>query len=499
MTISVGANSWLVCPQPDPHASLRLFLLPYAGAGTAFYRRWLSALPGGVEAWLVQLPGREQRIRERPFTRLEPLITILAPQLEPLLDRPFAFFGHSMGTIIAYELARELRRRGSPEPVQLLVSGRGAPDLKSGLGALHELPDDQLLAYLARLEGTPSAALANQELMQLVLPLLRADLALVETYPCRPEPPLRAAITAFAGAQDPVWSAERIQQWQRHTTGPFRLHLLEGNHFFLRTAEKELLERLRQILAPQSGSASTRPALATNEVHVWRVPLDQPPEYLQQLRDTLAPEEKQRALRFYFEKDRLHYVAGRGILRAVLAHYLACHPAELTFAYSPKGKPHLTGDTGDLGFNLSHSHGLALIALTRGRQIGVDLERIRPEFAGEQVAERFFSPVEVAALQALEPSERIGAFFTCWTRKEAYLKATGLGLSLPLDSFDVSLTPDEPALQATRHDPTAAQRWSLLHVEPGPGYIGAVAVEGHGCRLFCTDWPGQIVHTSPGK
>jgi 4'-phosphopantetheinyl transferase len=284
-----------------------------------------------------------------------------------------------------------------------------------------------------------------------------------------------------------------MPMWRRHTAGPFRLHLLEGNHFFLHSAEDLLLQRLREALTPLPAwhVVSRVPELADHEVHVWRTPLEQPPEHLQTLWQTLAPEELQRANRFHFEKDRRHYVAGRGILRALLGRYLRREPAGLTFAYNPQGKPSLAGDAArTLSFNVSHSHGLALIAVTRGREVGVDLERIRPEFAGERVAERFFSPSEVAALRALAAAERLEAFFACWTRKEAYLKATGMGLSLPLDCFDVSLTPGEAALKATRHDPTAVQRWSLRDVPPGPGYAGALAVESNGWHLWCADWPG---------
>jgi medium-chain acyl-[acyl-carrier-protein] hydrolase len=493
MSAALARDTWLACPAPDPRARLRLFFLPYAGGGVAPYRRWLAALPADVEAWLVQLPGREKRFRERPFDRMAALLAELAPVLEPLLDRPFAFFGHSMGALIAYELARELRRRGRPEPEHLLASARGAPDRQPATGPRHDLPDAAFLEQLRRLGGTPAEVLENRELLEMFLPLLRADFALAETYSWTAEPPLGCAITALGGAEDPAWPAEGLELWRRHTTGPFRLHLFEGNHFFLHSAEGLLLERLREALAPPPAwqAVSGPPDLAGHEVHVWRTPLEQPPEYLQSLWQMLAPEELQRANRFHFDKDRRHYVACRGVLRLLLGRYLGREPSGLTFAYNPQGKPRLAGDeAGRLCFNVSHSHGLALIAVARGREIGVDVERIRPEFAGERVAERFFSPVEVAELRALAEPERMEAFFACWTRKEAYLKATGMGLSLPLDCFDVSLTPGEAALKATRHDPAAIRRWSLRDLAPGPGYAGALAVEGHGWRLWCANWPG---------
>ncbi len=153
----------------------------------------------------------------------------------------------------------------------------------------------------------------------------------------------------------------------------------------------------------------------------------------------------------------------------------------MRFAYTTYGKPLLADETGASGlrFNLTHSHGLALLAVTRGREIGVDVERIRDNLEGEKLAERFFSPREVAALRSLPPELRREAFFHCWTRKEAYIKAVGKGLSLPLDQFDVTLHPGEPAaLLATRHDSEEAQRWSMRSLAPGEGYVGALARRG---------------------
>jgi medium-chain acyl-[acyl-carrier-protein] hydrolase len=497
-------NSWLFCPKPDSHARLRLFLLPYAGGGTVPFRRWVAALPPGVETWLVNLPGREKRFREKPFDRMGPLVAALIPALGPLLDRPFALFGHSMGAMIAYDLARELRRRGLPMPAHLLVSGRGAPEETSGIGTLYDLPEAELMDQLRKLGGTPREVLENKDLMSIFLPILRADFAVVDTYVWTPEPPLDCPITAFGGDADPAWPGQRMDRWRNHTTGAFHLHLLPGDHFFLHSSEALLLRQMSEALVPRRRAAgpppawqkaTAVPALTTDEVHVWRVPLEQPTNCLAALRQTLSTDELQRSERFYFEKDRKHFLAGRGILRMLLARYLDRDPAQLAFSYNPQGKPALAGPS-ELAFNLAHSHGLALVAVTRRREVGVDLELIRPEFAGEQVAERFFSPVEVAALSTLEASRRQEAFFACWTRKEAYLKATGKGLSLALDSFDVSVVPGEAALLGTRHDPAAVRRWSMRDLDPGPGYAGAVAAEGHDWRLWCADWPETSIFLS---
>jgi 4'-phosphopantetheinyl transferase len=231
--------------------------------------------------------------------------------------------------------------------------------------------------------------------------------------------------------------------------------------------------------------------LGGDEVHVWRVELTQPAARIEALRQTLAWDEVNRADRFYFQKDRDHFIVARGALRAILGRYLKRAPDQLRFRCSSYGKPSLADDNGGdwLCFNVSHSHELALIAVTHGRAVGVDLEHIRPDVATEQIAEKFFSPREVAALRLLPVAEQTEAFFNCWTRKEAYIKARGEGLSFPLSRFDVSLAPGEPAkLLRTEGDPQEAQRWSLRELLPGPGYVAALAVEGHEWRLHCWQW-----------
>lgn len=231
--------------------------------------------------------------------------------------------------------------------------------------------------------------------------------------------------------------------------------------------------------------------LGRDEVHVWRVSLDQTAARVQNHLRTLSPDEQRRAARLYFARDRDHFIVARGVLRTLLGRYLNRDPGQLRFCYNPQGKPTLSRESGGdwLRFNLSHSHGLALVAVTRDREIGVDVEQIRSDLADEQIAERFFSMQEVARLRALPPALQAEAFFNCWTRKEAYMKAQGVGLSLPLDQFDVSLVPGEPAaVLSTRGDPHEASRWSLRELMPGPGYIAALAVKGHDWRLTCWQW-----------
>jgi 4'-phosphopantetheinyl transferase len=216
------------------------------------------------------------------------------------------------------------------------------------------------------------------------------------------------------------------------------------------------------------------------DVHVWLLRLDVRGPRLRALERLLAPEERGRACRFHFEIDRDRFIARRGLLRVILGRYLGRAPESLRLGEGEYGKPHLLPEGGlpDLRFSLSHSRGVALIAVSLGRDVGVDLEGMRADVLEDDIPERFFSPRELTALRALPPEEQLAAFFRCWTRKEAYIKALGLGLQLPLDSFDVSVGPDEPpALLGTRPDPEQATRWSLVDLSPGPEHAGALVVE----------------------
>ena len=233
--------------------------------------------------------------------------------------------------------------------------------------------------------------------------------------------------------------------------------------------------------------------LSSHEVHIWRAPLELPASCVQSLQHTLSSDELSRAASFYAEKDQRRFIVARGVLRAILSRYLDMEPRQFRFCYSSYGKPALVTASREekLCFNLSHSCALVLYAVTCNREVGLDIEHMRANFAYEEIAERFFSPQENATLRALPAHLQHEAFFNCWTRKEAYIKAHGEGLSMPLDEFDVSLAPGEPAaLLTTRRDPQEASRWSLRELAPGPGYVAALAVEGYSWRLACWQWLG---------
>jgi 4'-phosphopantetheinyl transferase len=218
---------------------------------------------------------------------------------------------------------------------------------------------------------------------------------------------------------------------------------------------------------------------SSKEVHVWQVPLDRVDSISSEY-NILSGDERARAARFHFEQDRIKFVMAHGALRVVLAGYLGVEPSQLEFCKGSAGKPELALECNPihLGFNFSHSHDLALIGVTLNRKIGVDVEYIRPIEDADQLVERFFSPREQSAYRALPAHQKHQAFFNGWTRKEAFIKATGAGLSYSLDRFDVSLEPGKPA-QFLRigNDSQEISRWLLRHLSPGPEYIGAIAVE----------------------
>ena len=229
-----------------------------------------------------------------------------------------------------------------------------------------------------------------------------------------------------------------------------------------------------------------RPVVSTDVIHVWRASLEIEPATLQRLKSTLAKNELERAQRFIFDQDRNRFIAARGILREVLARYLQCAPQTIEFVYGARGKPAISGggSRDPLRFNLSHSHDLALIGLAREREIGIDLEMIRPDFASEEIAKRYFSAKEIEELSRLPADLRTEGFFLCWTRKEAYIKAKGEGLHIPLDSFDVSLTPGL-SLKLNSSD---CSRWSMFSLAPKSGYVAAVVEEGSGSQLRQFNW-----------
>ncbi|WP_066383199.1 thioesterase II family protein [Anabaena sp. CA = ATCC 33047] len=243
-------NSWVTCPKPNPLAALRLFCFPYAGGSSLIFRPWCDFLPASVEVCAIEIPGRGKQINLAPFNQLEPLVDAIASFIHPYLDKPFAFFGHSMGGLVSFELARILRKKYSFSPVHLFISGRRAPHIPNLEPPIYNLPEPAFIEELRHLNGTPKAVLENAELMQLFLPILRADFAVLETYIYTPEPPLECPITVFGGLQDSRVGCDELQAWQEQTEADFNLYMFPGDHFFLHSAQSLLLKNLAESLTP---------------------------------------------------------------------------------------------------------------------------------------------------------------------------------------------------------------------------------------------------------
>ena len=239
----------------------------------------------------------------------------------------------------------------------------------------------------------------------------------------------------------------------------------------------------------QTPTSQSNLTLPDNDVHVWRANLNIPLPDVQSLQHTLSPDERARAYRFRFERHRNHFIVARGTLRTLLALYLNISPTQLHFRYNAYGKPSLESPHTPLHFNISHSHELALLAFSQHRELGVDVEYMDRNIDYNELAQHTFSPYEAAIVTALSDDAKRQAFFNCWTRKEAYIKARGMGVSLDLTSFDVSLKPGDAAtLLHNREDAMEVTRWQFEALHVGDGYAGAIAVEGHNWQLCMWQW-----------
>jgi len=236
-------SPWIMCFKPNPQARLRLFCFPYAGGGASLFRPWSDLLPTSIEICAIQPPGRENRFREARFTHLPELVTALDTAIDPWVQSlPFAFFGHSLGALTSFELTRTLYRRHGPMPMHLMVASHRAPQLPERHLRLSDLPDAIFLQELRRLNGTANDVAENSDLMEVLMPLLRADFAVAESYTYQQETPLPCPIAAIGGSADADVGKEELAAWQTETTGPFSLHLLEGDHFFLTTHRSALFQ-----------------------------------------------------------------------------------------------------------------------------------------------------------------------------------------------------------------------------------------------------------------
>ena len=232
-------------------------------------------------------------------------------------------------------------------------------------------------------------------------------------------------------------------------------------------------------------------ALDGGDIHVWRVRLDPEPEVVEALERTLSDDERGRANRFHFARDRRRFIVARGALRSLLARYIGGEPEDVRFAYGERGKPRMA-DAECPAFNVSHSGELALIAIAAAGAIGVDVEAVRDIEDRDAVAARFFSPREYACIRALPERVRTQSFFACWTRKEAFVKALGDGLSRPLDSFDVTCAPGDAPRLSIAGDPAVTEKWMLTALAPGPGFEAALVADGRDRAVSCRTWSTEV-------
>jgi medium-chain acyl-[acyl-carrier-protein] hydrolase len=246
--VASKANPWLANPRPDPRAVVRLFCFPYSGAGASIFYSWPGTLPPLIQVCPVQLPGRGNRLAEPSFIRLLPLVQAAAEALLPYLDKPFAFFGHSMGALVSFELARHLSKQHNLSPVHLFVSGHNAPHIPDREPPIHALPEPEFMAKLRQLNGMRKGVLEDAELMQLVLPILRADFAACETYVYQAASPLECPISALGGLQDEYVTRDGLEAWREQTSASFYLRMFPGDHFYLNTDRQLLLRTLAREL-----------------------------------------------------------------------------------------------------------------------------------------------------------------------------------------------------------------------------------------------------------
>jgi len=237
-----SSNKWILFPRPNPAAALRLFCFHHAGGSAQIFRDWIRRLPMSVEMGAIQLPGHGHRLDEPHIKRMAPLSRIVAQELLPYLDKPFVFFGHSMGALLCFETARNLRRENQPQPAHLFVSATAAPHRRIIKESLSGLPKSALIEKLHEFDGAPAEVLQNDELMDLMLPMLRADFELFETYEYLPESPLECSMTIYGGLDDPKVEAERLAAWRETTLGACEIRMFPGGHFYFNSSQAIFLQ-----------------------------------------------------------------------------------------------------------------------------------------------------------------------------------------------------------------------------------------------------------------
>lgn len=251
----MSVSKWFSIRPARGISGLRLFCFPHVGAGASAFNVWQPAwMPDNIELWTVRLPGREQRLSEPPFHRMGPFVEALYEVMAAQLSGPYAFYGHSLGALVAFEMARKIQRQGKPGPIRLLVSAHTAPQLGLCRPVLHNLPDKEFVKALRRFAGTPDEALENEDLMSIMMAVLRADFEVDETYSYEEGQPLDCPISAFGGIDDPDVSQDDLAAWKAHTSQEFSLQMMEGDHFFIFRSPEFLLRMSQELKGHEQGA-----------------------------------------------------------------------------------------------------------------------------------------------------------------------------------------------------------------------------------------------------
>jgi 4'-phosphopantetheinyl transferase len=452
-----------------PAGSPTVFCLPCAGGVAGSFRALAGQLPPSWRVLAIDPPGHG--FNDAPLLdAIEPMVERYLRAIEPDLHGDCYLLGHSMGGLVAYLMARRLERAGRPVRGVIVCGVRGPRRVTDA--AWSDLPDAELTARLAAVGGVPAAFLDAPETFHELLPPIRADFRALERFRFEPGPPLETPLLAVATADDRFVPPERVREWIGHAANG-RFHVLPtGGHFFPQ-GEAPALARLVTELHRDPA----RTPLG-DDLHVWLVDPDAVDDAeLAGCRALLCPTERARHAGFVVERARRQFVIARAALRTALSRYLDLPPTTWRFTTGAHGRPELACvGARPLTFNVSHTDGLIAIAVAREGELGVDVEdHTRPTRAVE-LADQLFAPAEQARVRAAAPDRRRDAFYGCWTLKEAYLKARGLGLTVPADqcAFDVDAQGAVTAHLAPALDDRAAD-WQLAQLRPTPRHLLALA------------------------
>ena len=476
---------WFPGTRRRPDAPFQVFFFPFAGGGASAYMRWQDYLPDTIESWPLEYPGHESRFRETPIFKLTELALTISAQIAAAVRGPFALFGHSMGSALAYETVKCLKRDFDLEPEILFVSGYSAPHLPAFRPPVRDLPEPEFREELKRYGGTPAEILADEDFMRFISPLLRHDLGLCETHEHVASAELSIPIVAFGGYDDPTVPWDRLLEWSQLTCSSFVAHFFPGEHFFIKDAAPRVARLVAEALAPETSNGELS-APGHEVVHLWAMPTDISDAELQRLSRLLDEQERTRAGKFVRFCDRARSVIGRAALRDLLGRYTNLSPGRLSFTVSPTGKP-LCNGVKPLEFNVSHSGSLAMIGVAHGQAIGVDVEQIKAGLFEQGLGRDLMTIREREALDTHSETKRTGAFFDLWVRKEAVLKRTGEGFTGSASAIDTGFS----SPFRSNGDLSAPFYSNIRSFTLADGYAAAVATERPIAHVVVRYWEPQ--------